>query len=589
MSDRAEYCITLRVDGTAGDDEGDGRVYPFRTLARALSVAADELTHGGVRLQIAPGIYREALSTLSFSPAALDSPFLIEGTGETILSGLDIMPGGLWESLGAGLFRAPLCNSFGFKGDPWFPAVDVVGIRCEQCFVAGIPYAPVAVEGWELSGFWNVETPPDKRGAPSYRYLGLRDPMEALAPGSFGVTERSENGRYVYLKALPGQDPRIDTVEITARGTLLHLRSKNRIIIRNLVLTGAGNFPAAGCETPLLLDGEFSDLAIENCAFIWNSAFGLNIGCIRNLSIKGCRFSHNGYGGLGLNGITGLTIEDCEFSHNDWRNLLGGCVDQSHCTAGVKAHHIRGGAVRRCSAIANRVNGIWFDVQCSDVLVEDCVCSLNRREGLFFEFSPGPFTARRNTLVENGCRDYIVDVVGITDGYENVLWNSGLRGVAGAASGGVSIGQGMRYNDHADSSMQPGVRHVFRKNKVRVGSGGLCALGVYNRVLSDQRTASDDLAYSRFPKALRVFGNTWQVGPSSFRYEDLRTGFRGDFDRVEELPIAELGAGERNTYGPIDAAPVATMPEGLIPSTVMENIALMRRFLEAAGISEGVL
>lgn len=537
----------IRVDPSNGSGASCERI------GEALRRSIERLATGtGVKILVAPGIYRESIGSFEFPGLAREAPLSIEADGgPVIVSGLDVVDPDSWEDCGDGLFRSPTEWSFGFGGDPWFPASDVIAHRCEMCFIDGEPLIPTALESWRLGGFWNVETPVDERVSMEAQYIGFSDPHRTLDPGKFGVTETPQNGRFLYLRTPNREKPSKVTVEITARGALLCLASKENVSFSGLTFRGAGTFPKSGYESTIRFSGTFKNVRLDNCHFEWNGAFGLNIGKIEGLSISDCSFRFNGYGGLGLGDINQLIIERTDLSCNDWRNYLGGCIDQSHCTAGVKVHNTHGALIRECSAVGNEINGMWFDVRCADVLVENCVCAFNRREGLFFEFSPGPFTARNNLLEGNGAHDYIVDVVGRSAAYDNILRNDGESSPGWGPSGGASIGQGMRYNEHADSSMEPGIEHRFERNQVCVGPKSNPAFAAYNRIRPEQTAAADLTAWSRFPASIKASGNRWETGGGhSFRYEDWRAGTVLETDSIDDLPIGEVSEIDPSNEGP---------------------------------------
>jgi hypothetical protein len=514
----SDYQLTITVNAAPGSGAD------FNTIVAALRGAQTALLAGsGVRICVEPGTYREVCPNLRFPGAAFDAPLLIEGGPGAVLSGFDPVDPKSWEDLGGGLYRTALGEAAGFRGDPWFPVENEIGIRSEQVFVDGSPLLPVSLESWDLQGFWNVETPAGQREDFKARYRGSLDPTGEIHEGSFGIAE--EEGNWLYLR-LPGlRSPALSLVELSRRSHLLSFESKSNLAIRGMGFRGAAGFPKQGLESALRMCGRFENLLIEDCAFEWNSAFGLNLGPVEGLTISRCSFSNNGFGGLGLDGAHNVLIEDCELSHNDWRNRLGGAIDRSHCTAGMKAHRSTSVLVRGCVAAGNGVNGLWFDIDCADVEVIDSACVLNRREGLFFEFSPGPARAIGNILAQNGSNDYIVDVVGVSMASANILYNTGNRGLGGAASGGIAIGQGMRHNEHATGQLAPGLSHRLSGNLVCVGPGGRAALGMYNRVWAELTSAGDLAAYERFPKSLALGENRWYVsGSEPFIYEDLRSG-----------------------------------------------------------------
>lgn len=500
----------------------------YDVLLRAFKTAEKSVNLGiATEIILNPGVYRHPLPGLEFNEKGRVTPLKISGfrgkDSETIITGLSPLPREGWDDLGNGLFSIKYSNSFGTHGDPWFPVKDRVGRRCEQLFVDGVPYIPRSVEKWETSGFWNVETPENERGKISESYAGYRFPDRVLEYGEFSISEGPDLGPCLFVRFKDGDNPESSDMEITSRQTLLSLGSKDNFTLESLTFTGAGTFPEMGKFSGVILNGPCRNLTLSNCHFLWNSAFGLSLENVSNLNIKSCTFNFNGYGGLGMDSIKDFSIENCQFNGNDWRNYLAGDIKNSHCTAGVKIHKALNGSISHSKAIGNGINGIWLDVQCEGIVVNDCLCMENHREGLFFEFSNGPFKALNNILMKNGEHDYLVDSVGVTFAEGNEIYHTG----SGEA---VSVGQGMRYNKHTGKTQIPGQKHVIKGNNISLTKEKDIALALYNRMYSYQATDEDTAAYERFPACLEISGNRFH---SSFRsvvvYEDVRKGTRKEF------------------------------------------------------------
>ena len=75
----------------------------------------------------------------------------------------------------------------------------------------------------------------------TWTYKALRDPKTALFDGSFGVTERAENGKRLYLKLAGGAAPTGQTIEATARKQWARIVYKDNIVLRNLTVQHYGS------------------------------------------------------------------------------------------------------------------------------------------------------------------------------------------------------------------------------------------------------------------------------------------------------------------------------------------------------------
>jgi hypothetical protein len=115
------------------------------------------------------------------------------------------------------------------------------------------------------------------------------------------------------------------------------------------------------------------------------------------MRIVGGRYHHNGENALGgtLTGHGGVVIEGVEVDHNGSPAFL------NHSASGIKIVNSNGSVVRDSYVHDNVGNGIWFDNECRNDLVEDNVVIGNGRRGIFYEVSPGPAVIRRNRVRAN--------------------------------------------------------------------------------------------------------------------------------------------------------------------------------------------
>ena len=143
---------------------------------------------------------------------------------------------------------------------------------------------------------------------------------------------------------------------------------------------------------------------------------------------------------------------------------------------------------------------------CVNVTVEDSLCAWNKRQGLFFEFSPGPFLARRNILAFNGDQSLFVDTVGDCEIRQNLIWAgpppAPNQGVAG---GGADLGQGYRQNDHALIPFTPGNQFEVTRNLLAGGMGTVGPLfSLHNRVRLGQDSCQELQAWQAEASAVFV-------------------------------------------------------------------------------------
>ncbi len=115
--------------------------------------------------------------------------------------------------------------------------------------------------------------------------------------------------------------------------------------------------------------------------------------------ITGCHIHHNGSTGILSvgNGSDGSVIDDCEVSYN---NFLDG-FDPNNEAGGSKWLQTDGMTVKNCHFHNNHDNGIWFDANNLNIIIEDNLVEDNLGNGIFYEISYGPSIIRNNTVIGN--------------------------------------------------------------------------------------------------------------------------------------------------------------------------------------------
>jgi parallel beta-helix repeat protein len=365
---------TLHVNpaSKAADDKGPGTAeQPLKTISRAV-----ELAKPGTRVLIHPGVYREGVSlhrseTLDQSGTA-EAPIVIEGQepGKVILSGADVWSE--WHSEGAEVYSAPWPYKWGSNGNGW--NVKPLGQRSEMVFF-------------------------DDQ---MLRQVLKRD---ELASSTFFV---DESGGRLYIRPPDGQRTQQHRIEVTVRESGLNVGDlwsiedlPGYIAVRGLTFRHFVRHAFLGRH-----------VLLEDCRFEWNND-GLGIGgedyvVRRNVAV------HNGGRTMFIpprGGVPGMPaainsvhlnglIEDNTASYGNWR--LGGYGKlYAWATAGTKVHTLSNLIIRRHTVQFNECPGIWADTKCSNLLIEDCRITNNRRAGIWIEICGGDTVVRNNIVAFN--------------------------------------------------------------------------------------------------------------------------------------------------------------------------------------------
>jgi hypothetical protein len=418
----------LYVNGsTIGRDTNPGtQSSPLKTFRAALALAQAQLAAGlGVRIRLAPGIYREGEFDLrqGFNiPAGSVAPLIIEGevgpAGERVIfSGADLITG--WTDQGDGVFTAPWSHKLGFWGGMMgkHNVQQPIRQRREVATSGGTLLTPVLLDKVSYALREGLkDAAPGQHGATGGKVsadqvgfwtdLGPRDPKKALEPGTFGV---SENRRLVAVRLAGGKSPLQQPVEVSTRRYWLALNSVNQVALRGLTLQHYATGVAAEDGWKLqgalcvAMHGSFEagahltrNIAVENFIIKENSGQGAQFGEIGGFTLRNVKLLDNGGGGAGGGAWRDAVIEDIEIAGNNWR----GDTQAGWFAAGFKMHECGDTIIRRFTAYGNLATGLWFDINCDRILIEDLTSAHNRR-GLFLEISKGPFLIDRALLADN--------------------------------------------------------------------------------------------------------------------------------------------------------------------------------------------
>lgn len=432
----------------AGDDAVEGRGgerLPFRSITAAAEAMRAALSEGvGVRMRIAPGIYREDLSqfidTRRLPAAALTPPLVVEGTEPegVVLSGAverlgDVdFSAGAWRAVPGrpGVFEHEWPYHWGVDAGPW---ADNFGVRFE-----GLAQRRelIVIDGKRLRQVEAERYRWDDPDGPAYKKT-LADPLAPRPPANqpgvlvyqgsvpggldaldaawtFCVFDQPESpaelrGR-IFVRLPSGEKldagRRIEVALLAPKGrSLLRIGRKDNVVLRNLTLRHAN----PGFTFPALL-AQGNNILIENVRTVENDGRGMQLEGER-ITVRRSVARDNGQKGIGFTGAH-FVLEDTDASFNNQRGVLGGFLGWD--SAGIKAAKVSHVVLRRVTAVGNRTGGVWFDVACADILVEDCFFYGNDRPGLEFEFSSadrGGYAVRRSVMAGNlTCGLFISDV-----------------------------------------------------------------------------------------------------------------------------------------------------------------------------------
>ena len=445
--DESSVTTTILVDaGVVAGGDGSAK-QPFSTFSQALKAATVLLQAGtGVRIRLAPGMYREGQFEICFPDemTARRAPLIIEGsaTGGSVFTGADRMTN--WKDEGDGLWSCAWRHEFGFFGGLMgqYNVQQLLGQRREMVYVDGVWQHPVILEDYDytLKPLAQAKSTEGQHGGPQtfdqkgyWTYRSAQSPKEVLFPGSFGVTERLENGKRLWLRLALGMNPNTLKVEAMTRTQWARISFKDNVVVRNLTFQHYGNayFPDEGWSRSGAVqfgapgrsggDGLFQlhHVLLERCTIRWNSGGGLALDNLQNLTVRQVEASYNGCGGMAQGTCHNMIFESCTTNFNNWRGQLGGC--SSWAMAGIKFHQFRDARLSNLVSIGNLTGGLWWDVNCENFIVDRPISLANYGFGVFFEISKGPMELS-GALISNSGKNLQLTCAEHVSLRNNIIW-----------------------------------------------------------------------------------------------------------------------------------------------------------------------
>ncbi len=441
---------TLHVAGPApgaarpsGPRDGSA-ARPFATIMESREALHARLRAGTpVRLRIGPGVYREDLRQLvNFRPEdgdkVRDTLLVIEGSapGAVVISGSVERTAehdfalSTWRPVPG--HSDLLVRDWPFEGHvdpgPWIDSYGhalLPGLmqRSEMIWLDGRPLRQVLVEvyrwddpdgprGYADRGTGQGGDPNNKPGRLLFHRVLASDPASLaslLDPGSFAVFTDPASPETLRGKAFLRLPAGVSAASVRKLevglwkgrpwSPLLVVRGKHNFVLRNLSFTHATTGPLASA---VAINGA-QNFLVEDCDFSHNVASGLSVnrsgvGILRRLVAD-----HNGANGIGLGeGSSQILVENCSTSFNNVRG--GWSAWTAWHASGSKHGGVSNLTFRRHISIGNYANGLWFDVYCRDILVEDSFFLGNLRMGLMFELTRprgGPQVLRNSIAAFN--------------------------------------------------------------------------------------------------------------------------------------------------------------------------------------------
>jgi hypothetical protein len=565
------YVVSQRHPAASDENPGTA-AKPLKTIG-----AAAKVVKAGDAVTIRAGVYREAVTVEASGTAEAPIVFRAADGERVVVTGADLIT--KWqkaEGLEGNVYAAAWPHRF-ISWNKTFAHPDddfhrVIG-RAEQVIVHG--------------------------------YL-LRQVLrrEELARGTFYV-DLAAKRLYVWSRDNRDLTKGDVPVEASVRG-VIWVNQGAWVHLKGLRFRYAANAAQKGA---VQVHGHHS--CLEDCVFEHANSIGCQFGGAaeaQGIVVQRCVFQHNGQMGFGACRAHGLTMVGCTVRDNNTKGYSRGWEAGAN-----KIVLSRGVVLQDSTFLANRGNGIWFDIGNEDGRVRNCLIADNDNAGIFYEISYG-LHAHDNVIIANGfgassgawgadggisissspgCRIERNLVIGNKEGLQfreqtrstpritagrgrraQPVWNHDevIRNNLIALNRDVQVGGWFDITDgrHWPRAMQAGVAgragrpaaDLAARYKARDAKGQPAGLSLEDLKITFQ----DNVYFAAEPQGLYLWGCTWRRHRRYGSLEAVRKELKlEDGSALERPAFADFGARDLRLPADSRAIQKESYPQGSVP------------------------
>jgi hypothetical protein len=397
----------IYVDANSGSDSNSGTISsPFKTIQAAINKANTyNKASVGTKVIVNPGVYRESVA-IGNSSNTTSATLTVQAaaTGTAIISASDVMSG--WTQESTNIYSTNWTANFGACPVPssWPMDFTPIARRREIVIVDGIPLTQT---------------------------MSYAD----LVPGTFFVDDQNST-----LFVSPSTSTNMSTavIEVARRDKTLTVSNRSNIVLRGLVFRHAANC----MNTTGAAVNSSDNILVDGIQALWNNWAGFGVFGSTNITVQNSVANYNG--GLGFSATkdqnTLFTFNESDY--NNWRGAQGAYYDWA--MGGTKFFQMRSTTVLNHFSYNNQAEGLWFDTDNKDILVDSATLSGNVQAGLQIERNEGPVTLQNSLLCYSGQGVNVLTSEDVTI-KNNTFYNNGGFGkfqgdiyLAGTA-GGIAI------------------------------------------------------------------------------------------------------------------------------------------------------
>lgn len=356
---------SVYVDGLKGSDSNSGAILsPFKTIHAAVSKAnSNNQKRIGTKVIVNAGVYRE---TVYIYPVSNQSsvPITVQAamTGTAIIAASDVLKNWVADSANSSVYSTPWTPQAGTCSLPagWPSNFAPIALRTEMIYLNGTPLTQVV----------------------SY---------SQLKPGTFYAA-------YGSVHIWPGHSTDMQTavVEAANRSKTLSVVGRTNVVLRGLVFRHAANCMNTSGATI----SSSSNVLVDSVQALWNNWGGLGIFSSTNVTLQNSIASHNGGVGFQANRDQYLLLDFNESDYNNWRGAQAAFYEWG--MGGTKMFQMRTTIVQNHFSYNNQAEGLWFDTDNKNILINNATLSGNVTAALQIERNEGPVTLENSHLCSSG-------------------------------------------------------------------------------------------------------------------------------------------------------------------------------------------
>jgi hypothetical protein len=350
----------LYVSATLGNNGNPGtQAKPLQSINAAIAKANSYANRNvGAKIEVEPGTYHEFVQ---LGPARYNPTLTIEATqiGGAVVDAADPLTGWTPGNGNAGIYTHSF-TSLGANPVPnaWPTNLASVLYRREMVFVN------------------------------NRRFEQVMQPSDMI-PGTFYVDDAKHT---LALLPLPGTNMETAQIEAAARPYTFQSYRRSNFVLRGLVFEHAAT--VMNQESAMVYSGK--NVLIDRIEAHDNNWGGVGIHSGTNVTIQNS-FSHdNGALGFMTAFSKDILAQSDEADYNNWRGEQAGFYDFG--MGGYKFFATHGATVNGLLAENNGAEGLWFDTDNRQILVDNATLEGNYDTNLQVELNAGPLVIENTSL-----------------------------------------------------------------------------------------------------------------------------------------------------------------------------------------------